>query len=116
VTYRFTRLWARVLVITGSIVIVLGVLAAVAVGIAGPDLTRYASDLDPRVTRVVAVVLGATAAIVVGAPLIVAGQLLDAFLDQRDILARIHRRLRKKRAGASVDDRSRLFPPRVARR
>jgi len=115
VTYRFTRLWARVLVITGSIVIVLGVLAAVAVGIVDPGLTRYASSLDPRVARVVAAVLCATAAVLLGAPLIVAGQLIHAFLDQRDMLARIHRRLRRKRARVSVDDRTRLFP-RTARR
>ena len=39
-----------------------------------------------------------------------------AFLVQHDMLARIHRRLRKKRARVTVDDRTRLFPSRAARR
>ncbi len=115
-TYRFTRFWATVLVVTGSVVIVIGVVAAVAVAIAGPDITRYAPTLDPRVGRVVATVACAAVGFLVGASLIVAGQLLDAFLDQRDILARIHRRLRKRKGRVSHDDRARLFPSRVTRR
>jgi hypothetical protein len=116
VTYRFTRFWATVLVVTGSAVIVIGVVAALAVAIAGPDITRYAPTLDPRVGRVVATMACAMAGLLVGAPLIVLGQVLDAFLDQRDLLARIHRRLRRKRARVTDDDRTRLFPSRTARR
>ncbi len=115
-TYRFTRFWAIVLVVTGSIVIALGVVAAVAVAIIGPDVTRYAPTLDPLVARVVATMACAMVGLIVGAPLIVSGQLLDAFLDQHDLLARIHRRLRRKRPRVIADDRTRLFPSRAARR
>ena len=116
VTYRFTRFWAVVLVIAGFIVMGLGVIVAVAVAIVGPDVTRYAPTLDPALARVVATMACAMAGLLVGAPLIVTGQVLDAFLVQHDMLARIHRRLRKKRARVTVDDRTRLFPSRAARR
>jgi hypothetical protein len=121
VSYQFTRLWAFVLAVTGSVVIAVGLVAAVAVGIVGPDVTRYLPGVDPLVARVVVTVVCAAAGFLVGAPLIVAGQVLEAFLDQRDILARIHRRLRRKRSRVahddrSHDDRSRLFPPRAVRR
>lgn len=115
--YQFTRLWAFVLAVIGSVVMAVGVVAAVAVGIVGPDVTRYMPGVDPLVARIVVSVACAAAGFLVGAPLIVAGQVLEAFLDQRDILAKIHRRLRRKRRpSAAHDDRARLFPSRAIRR
>ena len=65
--YRFTLFWASVLVGLGVGVMALGVAAAVAL----------------------------VAGLVVGAPLIMIGQLVQVFLDQRRLLASIQRSLRR---------------------
>jgi len=116
VKYRFTRCCAGALVVAGYIVIALGVVAAVAVAIVGPDTARYAPTVDDRLVRVAAALICVAAGFLVGALFIVNGQLLHVFLDQREFLAGIYRRLRKKKARVPEDDRTRLFPTRAARR
>jgi hypothetical protein len=95
VRYRLTRLWARLLVIVGVVIVALGVLlAAVALVIETPWRTITGQVVLERI--IVAIVL-AGSAIVAGAPFIVAGQLLLIFLAQRRLLVRIARQLGRSR-------------------
>src|SRR5438132_211361 len=85
--YTFTRFWADVLVALGVIVIclapVLGVL------LASVDRLPTASVWQGRIVGGIA---GLIVGVLVGTPLIVAGQLTHVQLDQRALLA-AHRRL-----------------------
>ena len=96
---RFTRLWARLLVIMGVVIVVLGVLLAmVALVVEMPwgSITGQAV-LERMIVALSLIVSG----ILAGSPFIVFGQLLLIFLDQRRLLARIHRQLRRRRPSAS---------------
>ena len=89
----FTRFWARLLVIMGLAIVVLGVLlAVVALVIETPWASITGQVMLERVLvsafLVISGVLG-------GAPFIVLGQLLLIFLDQRRLLISIKRRLRR---------------------
>ena len=91
---RFTRFWARLLVIMGMVIVVLGVLLAmVALVVEMPwgSITGQAV-LERAIVALSLVVSG----ILAGSPFIVFGELLLIFLDQRRLLARIHRRLRRR--------------------
>jgi hypothetical protein len=91
---RFTRLWARLLVVMGVVIVVLGVLLAmVALVVEMPwgSITGRAV-LERAFVALSLVVSG----ILAGSPFIVFGQLLLIFLDQRRLLAAIHRRLRRR--------------------
>jgi hypothetical protein len=91
VHYHLTRLWARLLVVVGVVIVALGVLlAAVALVIETPWRTITGQVVLERI--IVAIVV-AGSGLVAGAPFIVAGQLLLIALAQRRLLARIHRRL-----------------------
>jgi len=91
--YRLTRLWARLLVVIGIIIVALGViLAVVALVIETPWRTITGQVVLERI--IVAIFLAASG-ILAGAPFIVFGQLLLIFLDQRRLLAAIYRRLRR---------------------
>lgn len=99
----FTRAWARVLTVIGTVVIVLGVVAAILAVLFAP-----ASALDPfggaaarqilglppagaaesAVLRVFAACTVVLAGLVVGGPMIVSGELILIFLEQRALLAR----------------------------
>jgi hypothetical protein len=90
---RFTRLWARLLIVIGLVIVVVGVLLAmVALVIEMPwrSITGQAV-LERALVAAFLLVSG----ILAGAPFIVFGQLLLIFLDQRRLLAAIHRRLRR---------------------
>ena len=93
--YRLTRLWARLLVVIGLIIVALGVLlAVVALVIETPWRTITGQVVLERI--IVAIVL-AGSGVVAGAPFIVSGQLLLILLSQRRLLAGIHRRLGRAR-------------------
>jgi len=90
---RFTRLWARLLIVTGAAIAALGVaLAIIALVIETPWRSITGQVVLERV--LVALVL-AGSGVLAGAPFIVFGQLLLIFLDQRRLLAAINRRLRR---------------------
>ena len=90
---RFTRFWARLLVILGLVIVVLGVLLAV---VALVIETPWASITGQVVLeRVVVSAFLVISGVVGGAPFIVLGQLLLIFLDQRRLLVSINRRLRR---------------------
>ena len=89
-SYRFTRFWASVLIGLGVGVMMLGV-ASAGLLLLLPDLIPVPYG-RPRVLTVAVAVAGG---FVVGAPLIVTGQLVQVVLDQRRLLTGIHRRLRR---------------------
>jgi len=95
--YRFTRFWARLLVVSGFVAIVAGIVfAAIAVVIEEwrPGVTGTQAALE-RVIVAGSLILSGFLA---GSPFIVFGQLLELFLDQRLLLSRILRALRRRRA------------------
>ena len=92
---RLIRLWARLLVVIGVVIVALGViLAVIALVIETPWRTITGQVV---LERILVSVFLAGSGILAGAPFIVFGQLLLIFLDQRRLLAGIYRRLRRER-------------------
>ncbi len=88
--YRFTLFWASVLVGLGVGVMAMGVVCA-GLLLLLPDRIPVPYPWPRLLAAAVAVVGG----LLVGAPLIMIGQLVQVFLDQRRLLGRIHHRLRR---------------------
>jgi len=88
--YRFTLFWASVLVGLGVGVMALG-MAAAGVILLLPGGIPVPYGRPPVLAAAVALIAG----LVVGAPLIMIGQLVQVFLDQRRLLASIQRSLRR---------------------
>jgi hypothetical protein len=88
--YRFTLFWASVLVDLGVGVIAMGVVCA--------GLLLLLSDQIPvpdSWPRLLAAAVAVVGGLLMGAPLILIGQLVQVFLEQRRLLGRIHHRLRR---------------------
>ena len=88
--YRFTLFWASVLVGLGVGVMALG-MATAGVILLLPGGIPIPYGRPPVLAAAVALIAG----LVVGAPLIMIGQLVQVFLDQRRLLASIQRSLRR---------------------
>jgi hypothetical protein len=88
--YGFTRFWASVLIGLGIGVMAMGAVSA-GLLVLLPDRIPVPHPWPRLLAAAVAVAGG----FVVGAPLIVSGQLVQVFLDQRRLLAGVHRRLRR---------------------
>ena len=88
--YRFTRFWASVLIGLGVGVMAMGVVCAGLLFLL-PDRIPVPYPWPRLLAPAVALVGG----LLLGAPLILAGQLVQVFLDQRRLLASIHHRLRR---------------------
>jgi hypothetical protein len=90
--YRFTSFWAALQVVMGLVWLALSLGLALAVaaglGLGGVGLAEPSSGVRSLIAA--AVVLGG---LFLAGPFIVSGQLLQIFLDQRRLLAAIHRRL-----------------------
>jgi hypothetical protein len=101
--YRFTRIWARLMVIIGLVAIALGVLSA---GVALFTEEWRAGVTGTQAAMERAIVVGGliVSGFLAGSPFIVFGQLLEIFLDQRMLLGRIYRRLRKIDQGSQPSD------------
>ena len=96
--YRWTRLWARLLVVIGVVVVALGViLAIIALVIETPWRTITG---QVALERIIVAIFLAGSGVLAGGPFIVFGQLLLIFLDQRRLLVSIDRRLRRSRPTA----------------
>ncbi|MBM4441995.1 MAG: hypothetical protein FJ027_16385 [Candidatus Rokubacteria bacterium] len=90
---RFTRFWARLLVVLGLIVVVIGlVLAVVALLVEMPWGRITGQAVLERAFVALSLVLSG---ILAGSPFIVFGELLLIALDQRRLLAAIHERLQR---------------------
>jgi hypothetical protein len=97
--YRFTSWWAAFMIVTG-IAILAGALVAAGFAVAGdlPGLERLGGPGSaPRWT---AAALVACAGLVFGGPLVMIGQTLQVFLDQRRLLGQIRGQLRSVQAAA----------------
>jgi hypothetical protein len=112
--YRFPRFWAGVLVIIGMVLIVGGLLLAVAA--VTLDMPWGSLTGQAVLERILAAVLLAVSGVLAGAPFIVLGELLRLFVEQRRIaerqrrlLARIARRMdetaSRRTGGAAAADR-----------
>jgi hypothetical protein len=88
--YRFVQFWASVLVGMG-----LAVLAAAAVGAGLVLLLTVEIPVPPPWPRPLVAALAFLGGFVLATPLILTGQVVQIFLDQRQLLGRIHRRLRR---------------------
>jgi hypothetical protein len=106
--FRFTRFWARLLVVFGGVAIGAGlVFAVIALFIEEwrPGVTGSQAALE-RILLAGSLILSGFLA---GSPFIVFGQLLRIFLEQRILLGRIHRLLRRqareRRPEAGAGDR-----------
>jgi hypothetical protein len=84
---RFARIWARLLLVIGMVLVVVGaLLAVVALTIEMPWGSITGQAVLERVIVAVSLVVSGVLA---GSPFIVFGQLLLIFLDQRRLLAEI---------------------------
>ncbi len=97
--YRFTSFWAA-LQITAVLLLLVASLALAVLLLSGTVSLGASLDAVPaaRALAALGVVLVGT---LMGGPAILAGQLLEIFLDQRRLLRLAHRRLR------AIDDRER---------
>jgi hypothetical protein len=107
--YRFARAWARVEILLGVLVILVGLgLAAVALRI---DPEAPLAALAGGRGRVITAV---AAGLVVGGPLVVIGQLTLVVIEMRDRVARMDRRARRqerdRRERGEPRGTSRLLP------
>lgn len=87
---RFTRFWASVLVGLGVALLATGVVSAGLIVLLPAEIPIPLAWPRPLVAAV-AIVGG----LVMAAPLILTGQLVQVLLDQRRLLGRIHHRLRR---------------------
>jgi hypothetical protein len=90
--YRFTRAWARLLVVVGIVTIVAGFVSA-GIALVTEDWRQGVTGTQAALERAAVVGFLIISGFLAGSPFIVFGQLLGIFLDQRRLLARIARRL-----------------------
>lgn len=102
--YRFTRIWARLMVAIGVLAIALGVVSA-GVALFTEEWRQGVTGTQAAFERTVVVGGLLLSGFLAGSPFIVFGQLLEIFLDQRALLTRIHRRLRREPAAPPPADR-----------
>lgn len=91
--YRFTSFWAALHVATGLAFLALAV-ALAALVLSGSVSFGLPLDTAFPGARAGAALFVVLVGVLLGAPSIVAGQLLQIFLDQRRLLRLVHRRLR----------------------
>lgn len=91
--YRFTSFWAALHVVMGLAILALAVALAALVLAATVSFGLPLDTAFPG-ARALAALFVVLAGLLLGAPSVVAGQLLQIFLDQRRLLRLMHRRLR----------------------
>jgi hypothetical protein len=104
--YRFARFWAAVLVIIGMVLIVGGLLLAVAA--VTLDMPWGSLTGQAVLERVLAAVLLVVSGVLAGAPFIALGELLRLFVEQRRLAERQRRLLARiaRRVDEAVDRRA----------
>ena len=106
-TYRFTRIWARLMVVIGVLFIVLGVLLG-AIALFTEEWREGVTGPQAALERAVLVGGLVISGFLAGSPFIVFGQLIEIFLDQRRLLMRIHRRLGKAQVKKPAETTTRV--------
>ena len=87
--FRFTAFWASIMVGLGFALAVVGLVGAALLMVV-PEI-----PVPPPWSRTLVAGALLVGGLVIASPLVVAGQLVQIFLDQRRLLGRIHRRLRR---------------------
>ena len=90
---RVSRGWALLLIANGYAFVTLGVTAAVLTWLVPGDLGRQLPSANIVLVKLGASVAFVLVGLLLGAPFVVAGELIRVMLDQRRLLARIDRRL-----------------------
>lgn len=90
--YQFTRSWGQGSVVVGAGVFVVSLLLAWWLGFSSDE------EFEPfsPAARILAALVVSLVGLLVGGTMIVAGQLVSAFLDQRALLVQIHEALTTK--------------------
>src|SRR5262245_53076244 len=88
--YRFTHFWASVMVGLGFAFMVIGLVSAGLLVLLPAEI-----PIPPPWSRSLVAAVLVVGGLVLAAPLILTGQLVQIFLDQRRLLRRIHRRLQR---------------------
>ncbi len=113
--YRFTSFWAALQVVTGLAILALAVTLAALV-LSGSVSFGLPLDTAFPGARSAAALFVVLAGVLLGAPSVVAGQLLQIFLDQRRLLRLVHRRLRAIDEREAERDASQRAAARAGRR
>lgn len=98
-SYRGSRIWARVSIVAGVVLMIVGVALSILVPLAVP-IAGYAGTADrpfELIARLAAAFVLVLLTLLLTAPLIASGQILLVLLDIRRSSARIQRRLRRRR-------------------
>ena len=95
VSFRFRRLWARLMVVIGVLFIVLGVVSG-GVALFTEEWRQTVSGPQAALERAVVVGGLVVSGFLAGSPFIVFGQLLEIWMDQLRMLRRIDRWLRRQ--------------------
>lgn len=98
-TYRFTRIWAGLMIVIGIVFIAVGI-ALAGIAMFTEEWRQGVAGGQAALERAVLVSGLVLSGVLAGSPFIVFGQLLRIFLDQRRLLARIHRQLRARPAAS----------------
>lgn len=102
--YRFAAFWASILVVLGMLIVAVGfVSAAIALLI---DMPWGSITGQTVLERAVAAIVLLVSGILAGGPFIVLGEMIRVFLDQRRLIARIERRLRRQEEERGDRERS----------
>ena len=91
-TYRFTRIWAGLMIAIGVVFIGLGIVLA-GVAMFTEEWRQGVPGGQAALERALVVSGLVLSGVLAGSPFIVFGQLLRIFLDQRRLLARIYKQL-----------------------
>jgi hypothetical protein len=92
--YGFTRFWGRLLTAFGLVAIAVG-FASAAVALFTEEWRQGVTGTQAAIERAVVVGFLIVSGFLAGSPFIVFGQLLSIFLEQRVLLGRIYRRLKR---------------------
>ena len=99
-SFRGTRIWARMSIVAGVVLMTVGIALSILVPLAVP-IAGYAGTLDrpfELIARVGVAFVLVVLTIVLTAPLIASGEMLLVLLDIRRSSARIQRQLRRRRS------------------
>lgn len=110
--YRFTRFWARLLVVVGFLAMGTGIVSA-GVALFTEEWRQGVTGPQAALERAAVVGFLLLSGFLAGSPFIVFGELLTILLDQRRLLAQILRRLKARDAdrGRASSAERRAGPP-----
>lgn len=114
--YRFTRAWARSCIVAGYLLMLAGPIVGFV--LTTVPLVDWKVPIRAAAWQValISTMLGLLTGLLLGGPLVLWGQLILVFLDQRGLLARIDARFRRPGRPGAGDDHARRVADRYLRR